>query len=242
MDKEKAFKHNSNVVLECPYCEALTSNYLIEIGSVEDSIRTGDGTNFFIAKCVVCRKNTLYVEKTEIVTPSNPRAAVVSTKVLFRKILYPMQTIDPEIPKPSEYMPEDVKKLYNEARSVFNLSPRSSGALVRITLERLIKRHILTDDTGRLNDMIGKLSVTFPDYITQLMDNIRTSGNDNAHDDLSKIHDNENSKKVIKLFEFINFICRIININEESNRMFNNIPESKRKAIEGRNKRNRVEK
>lgn len=234
---------NTNVILNCPHCEAPTSSYVTEIGT-EDSQQHGEIiTKFFMARCVVCKKGSVYVQKTKLV--SNPHSIVpggsgiVYSKVLLQKIIYPVQTVNPKLPKASLYMPDDVKALYNEASSVFDLSPRSSGALIRITLERLIKRHVLTDNTGRLNDMIGRLSTTFPDYILKLMDNIRNTGNQNAHDDIHEIKDDEDKDKIIKLFEFINWICELINLNKESDKMFNALPEEKRKAIKQRNQKNR---
>jgi len=40
-------------------------------------------------------------------------------------------------------MPEDVRSVYEEARTIAQLSPRSSAALLRVALERLV--HHLTE-------------------------------------------------------------------------------------------------
>lgn len=80
-----------------------------------------------------------------------------------QRIIYPQQICTTQVPTPSKYMPEDVKKMYKEAANVFEISPRSSAALIRLTLELLLKRYLVNDGRKHtLNEMIGMLSPNTP--------------------------------------------------------------------------------
>ncbi|ECQ5639008.1 DUF4145 domain-containing protein [Campylobacter jejuni] len=53
--------------------------------------------------------------------------------------------------------------MYKEAANVFEISPRSSAALIRLTLELLLKRYLVNDGRKHtLNEMIGMLSPNTP--------------------------------------------------------------------------------
>jgi len=41
-----------------------------------------------------------------------------------------------------EHMPTDVRAVYDEARSIADLSPRSAATLLRVDLETLTKEHL----------------------------------------------------------------------------------------------------
>ena len=60
-----------------------------------------------------------------------------------------------QIELPNENMPEDVKKIYIEARDVFDKSPRSSCALLRLGIQKLCDNLVEGDEN--LNDKIGSL-------------------------------------------------------------------------------------
>ncbi|CDA26454.1 putative uncharacterized protein [Lactobacillus amylovorus CAG:719] len=94
--------------------------------------------------------------------------------------------------------------------------------------------------------MIGRLSPNQPEYIIQLMDIIRASGNSSAHDGLKtdesirELNDNENRERVITLFKFLNLICELIGLSNQSNKMFSSeLTEGQRKQIKIRNQKNK---
>lgn len=65
-------------------------------------------------------------------------------------MILPDQTI---APPPNEDLPENCIEDYEEARSVFSRSPKSSAALLRLVLQKLMG-HLLEESTGRINDDI----------------------------------------------------------------------------------------
>ena len=78
------------------------------------------------------------------------------------------------------------------------------------------------------------------------MDIIRTSGNSSAHDGLStdesirELNDNENRERVITLFKFLNLICELIGLSNQSNKMFSSeLTEGQRNQIKIRNQKNK---
>ena len=55
---------------------------------------------------------------------------------LNEKLIYPLLSL---APKPTEDMPISVKKTFLEARSIVNSSPRAASALLRLSVQKLIK-------------------------------------------------------------------------------------------------------
>ena len=104
---------------------------------------------FYSATCNNCGSESIYVENKMMVedvpTPTQAGISVNTARnvILLQKCIYPESPIPDILPVPSESMPEDVKKIYNEAASVFNKSLRASGTLIRITLETLLKNAII---------------------------------------------------------------------------------------------------
>jgi len=84
-------------------------------------------------------------------------------------------------PPPSEDMPAAVATIYDEARSIANLSPRSASALMRLALEALLTE--LYPDAGNLNDTIGAAAADgLARPIINAMDVLRFSGNASIHE------------------------------------------------------------
>ncbi|WP_137292694.1 DUF4145 domain-containing protein [Nocardioides dongxiaopingii] len=84
-------------------------------------------------------------------------------------------------PVAAENMPETVLSVYNEARSVINLSPRAASALLRLALEGLLTS--LYPDAGNLNATIGAAKAAgLPETIVQAMDVLRFRGNASIHE------------------------------------------------------------
>lgn len=208
---------------------------------------------FYSATCNNCGSESVYVENNMMVEDvptytSAGRHRHVNTArnvIVLQKRIYPEITIPDILPVPSESMPEDVKKIYTEAASVFNKSLRASGTLIRITLETLLKNHTEADPNNSLNIMIGQLSRTMPSFITDMMDNIRIFGNSNAHahknelDKYRQINENENENKeqVVELFTFVNLICDQMGLLVKLHEMYEKIPDTKKNQIDKRNEK-----
>lgn len=121
---------------------------------------------------------------------------------------YDLQRIYPpnaptDIPQPNDDMPEDIKQLYNEAASIFNLSPRSSSILLRLCVQRLLKICGYKGKTinGMLED--AKKAGVDIDLLT-MMNACREIGNFSAHEATNLPQDKLEKTKI--LFRALNII------------------------------------
>ena len=166
--------------------------------------------NAKIATCNHCEKESFWIEE---------------------KMIYPnMVTVTLSPPD----MPTNVKELYDEARLVSNLSPRSAATLLRVSLERLTEN--LGETTGNLNARISRLNAKgLPENVIKGLDIVRIHGNDGAHSNQMDMDEQDTSEIVNKLFWMVNYIIeKVITEPNEINGIFKQLPESKLKAIESR--------
>lgn len=109
---------------------------------------------------------------------------------------------------PSQYMPEDAKKIFKEAQSVVNLSPRSACALLRVCLERVV------DNIGKQGDcanyksddkLYNKIkSLNLNNNFQLLCDVCRRAGNENAHSGSLNLDDGETQELAQAMATMIN--------------------------------------
>lgn len=137
-----------------------------------------------------------------------------------------------EIELPNEDMPEDVKKIYIEARDVFDKSPRSSCALLRLGIQKLCDN--LIEGNENLNDKIGRLVRNgLSEKVQRALDIIRVIGNNAVHPGQISVEDNAEIAKT--LFKLMNIIVdqTITQVNE-INDLYSILPSGVREAIERR--------
>ncbi|WP_275451912.1 DUF4145 domain-containing protein [Clostridium botulinum] len=85
--------------------------------------------------------------------------------------------------------------------------------------------------------MASMVSKGLPREVQQALDIIRVTGNDSVHPGEINLEDNEDM--VIKLFSILNFIVdKLIVEPKEMEEVFNWLPDSKKRAIEKRDKKN----
>lgn len=235
----------------CPYCKTRTSNSVTEYDELVFSKR--DHRRIFYK--LICRtcdnfyflyediKQKHLLKDTSI--PSVNKTLNSQWGVDNQRIIYPQQIHTTQIPAPSKYMPEDVKKKYEEAANVFEISPRSAAALIRLTLELLLKRYLVNDGRKHsLNEMIGMLSANTPSLVMEFMDLIRDKGNSEVHPELEKLEHEwgditrePDKDEILYLFKYINIICGLIGLSDKANEDFESLPEEKRLTITKRNKK-----
>ncbi len=145
-------------------------------------------------------------------------------------LLYPFTS--PDLPKANEDMPEDVKKIYDEACLVLKYSPRSSAALSRLAIEKLVDH--LEAEGSNLNLKIADLvSKGLPPRIQQMLDSVRVIGNNAVHP--GEIDLSDNAQLASSLLDFINLIVENqISHPKRINEVYNNLPESILQSIERR--------
>lgn len=134
---------------------------------------------------------------------------------------------------PNTEMPDPVKKLYLEAASIHNKSPRGAAALLRLSIQVLCKE--LGEEGKNINtDIKNLVKKGLPEIVQQSLDIVCVTGNDAVHP--GQI-DTDNPETVEKLFELINVITEyMIALPKRVNGIYSSLPQDKIKGIEDRDK------
>lgn len=147
------------------------------------------------------------------------------------EIVYPAVSV---APLPSEDMPEDIQKDFSEARSIVNLSPRAAAALLRLSLQKLMRD--LGEKGNNLNEDVASLvKKGLPEKIQKALDSVRVIGNNAVHPGQIDLKDNKTI--AIALFELINIVIEnTITQQKKVEVIFNKIPASAKEQIKKRNR------
>lgn len=211
-----------NIVMFCPHCGVKSQHkYLNKIyGSYEFYVvpksRPGEGhiqsryksnlQGFDAIQCVSCGNYSIYYHG---------------------KMIYP---IDSNVPNLNEDMPDNVKSVYYEAKTVLNISPKSACALLRLALEMLLDE---LEIAGRsLNDKINKYCNDFDsnNRLIKAFHLVRLVGNEAVHPGVIDIDDNEDIARA--MFEIINEIVdETITKKNKMDAIFEYLPEEKTNPI-----------
>jgi hypothetical protein len=110
-------------------------------------------------------------------------------------------------PPPSPDMPGGALPDYNEARTVFATSPRSSAALLRLVIQKLVIH--LGQPGKNLNDDIGALVANgLPVKVQQSLDVVRVVGNNAVHPGQMDL--NDDPRTASQLFTLVNLIVDVM--------------------------------
>ena len=134
---------------------------------------------------------------------------------------------------PSQDLPEHLKPLYLEARSIANASPRGAAALLRLLIQILMKdlqqsgKNIDQDIATLAKE--GKLRPT----TIKMFHTVRIAGNEAVHP--GEIDFEDDAEIANALFYLINMIMfDAVTYDNYAEAMWQKMPESKRKAAEAR--------
>lgn len=166
--------------------------------------------NLSISFCEHCNKYCVWVDKV---------------------LVYPNQTI---APLPSKDMPDNVKEDFLEARLVVQKSPRSSAALLRLALQKLMPH--LGMKGNNLNSDINELCQRgISKEIQEALDVVRVIGNESVHP--GELDMRDDLETALLLFDIVNWIVdsTISPKKKTKNLLSNKIPKSKLTNIENRN-------
>lgn len=160
--------------------------------------------NFYYASCFNCRKHSIWVEN---------------------KMVYPLSGSGP---MPSKDMPENVKKIYDEARKVSIFSLRASAALLRVALEELTVH--LGEKDGTLYERIVNLEKSgLSRKVIENLNIVRITANEGgAHAGQIDLENKDNEGIVDKLFLLINLIVeKTISDDKVIQKLRSKLPENK---------------
>lgn len=132
-------------------------------------------------------------------------------------------------------MPSQVRKYYDEARLIANLSPRAAAALLRLAAKKLCEE--LGEHEQNLYQAIRNLKEKdLPEAVVRSLHTVRIVGNEaGAHEGQIDLTDKDNATVVNMLFKLINIIVeKTIAEPKEIEEVFGTLPENKRKAVADR--------
>jgi hypothetical protein len=186
----------------CAHCHVYSHQdwyYLRASESPDGFGRQHDDKKFKVSYCERCGGNTIWFGE---------------------RIIFPQNSIvEPANPD----LPEDIIADYNEAEMVLNLSPRSSAALLRLSIQKLCK---FLGESGKdiNNDIKNLVAKGLPP---------RVIGNESVHP--GELNLNDNREIANKLFKLVNFIAtKLITEPKEIDELYDSLPQSK---LDGINKR-----
>ncbi|PZO45010.1 MAG: hypothetical protein DCF19_00505 [Pseudanabaena frigida] len=133
---------------------------------------------------------------------------------------------------PSDDLPEEIKKDYEEARLIFNFSPRGSAALLRLSIQKLCI-HLGQSGKNISEDIKALVKQGLPPKVQEALDIVRVIGNEAVHPGVMDLNDDRNTAS--QLFKLVNFITyKMITEPAEIDEIYNQLPQEKLEAIKRR--------
>ena len=164
--------------------------------------------NTFVSECYNCKDISIWI---------------------YDKLVYPQRG---EAPPANPDLSPDIRRDYDEASSILDLSPRGSAALIRLAIQKLC---IKLDKPGKnLNDDIGALVADGLDpRIQKALDTVRVIGNNALHPGQIDLEDDRAIAET--LFHLLNLIAeKMISEPKHVDEAYAGLPNGARKAIEER--------
>lgn len=136
------------------------------------------------------------------------------------------------IANPNSDLNKEIQADYNEARSIFDKSPRGAAALLRLAIQKMCKQ--LGENGKDINhDIANLVKKGLPETIQQALDIVRVVGNNAVHP--GQIDLKDNSEIAFRLFELINLIAQVmITQPKEIKKLYESLPDSIKDSIKKR--------
>ncbi len=184
----------------CPVCfVASTFSPLVELPFSETkTIDKGAIKVLYLqSRCSRCNNNILWTSDHSLDRFGN------RLNLLESRIIFPRMSI---APMPNKDIKGNDLDLYNEARWIFEDSPRAASALLRGLLENFLKRLFEIPDSN-LGIILNRpeVKIGLGRNIFNYLINLKNISNDSIHSS-KMVYDNENRDDVIKLFSGINIV------------------------------------
>lgn len=148
---------------------------------------------------------------------------------LYDKVLWPTHG---SAPPPTQDLPDDIKRDYEEAASIATLSPRGAAAILRLCVQKLCA-HLGEKGHNIDADIAALVRKGLDPRVQQMLDVVRVIGNNAVHPGKMDITDDQET--VGKLFGLINMITfAMITHPKEVDAMYNTLPATNLAAIQQR--------
>ncbi|MES2381072.1 MAG: DUF4145 domain-containing protein [Bacteroidota bacterium] len=210
----------------CPICGAY-SEHIWSYADKYDKKRANSGgqkewqgniAELVFSQCKHCQKHTIWLD---------------NRHTDERRMLFPTAG---SAPLANADMPDDIKKDFEEARGIVELSPRGATALLRLAVQKLCKH--LGEKGENINEDIGNLvKKGLPEKMQKALDSVRVIGNNAVHP--GQIDLTDDREAAYKLFGFVNIITDILITQPKQIDDFYSfkIPEGAKAAIDKRDNR-----
>ena len=164
--------------------------------------------NMFVSQCFSCKALSIWVED---------------------ELVYPQRG---EAPPANPDLPEDIRRDYDEASRILNLSPRGAAALIRLAIQKLCKE--LGKSGKNINNDIGALVAEGLDSrVQKALDAVRVIGNNAVHPGQLDLRDDRATSE--SLFGLLNLIVdKMISEPKRVNEVYAKLPKETRQSIEKR--------
>jgi hypothetical protein len=132
-------------------------------------------------------------------------------------------------PIPNSDLPEEVKRDYEEARSIASLSPRGAAALLRLAIQKLC-RALGEKGEDLNNDIASLVKKGLNAKVQKALDSVRVIGNEAVHPGQMDLRDDADTAG--KLFGLVNIVAdAMITKPKRVDEIYEGLPKSKRAAI-----------
>jgi hypothetical protein len=189
--------------------EELSTAYI----QIHDGLRTQADmvANLHLSQCIACRDVTIWVG---------------------RGIVYPPSR---QGPAPNADLPTDVSADYQEARSIFQLSPRGAAGLLRLAIQKLCKA--VGESGENINaDIAAMVKKGLSVRVQQALDYVRVIGNEAVHPGTIDLRDTPETAET--LFGLVNLIAeKMISEPKHVEALYKSLPADKLAGIENRDKK-----
>ncbi len=217
-----------STAFNCPYCSAYAKQTWMYILPAYD--KSGNKYRVESISIILKEKNlSVDVEVSFCSRCSQPTFWLSDPDM--PKIMYPATRTSPPA---NDDLDDNIKKIYNEAADIANLSPRAACALLRLAIQMLLTQ--LGEKGDNINNDIRNLVAKGLDpQIQQALDIVRVTGNHAVHP--GEI-DFDDTTDVQALFDLINVIAdTLITQPKQIEAMFNRLPQKDKKSIKKRDTR-----
>jgi hypothetical protein len=151
---------------------------------------------------------------------------------IYNKLIYPQRG---EAPPANRDLPEEIRRDYDEASTILDLSPRGAAALVRLCIQKLCKE--LGQPGKNINDDIAALvKAGLDSRIQKALDAVRVIGNNAVHPGSIDLRDDRATAE--SLFRLLNLIAeKMISEPKHVDEVYATLPSNALAAIEARDKK-----
>lgn len=152
---------------------------------------------------------------------------------IYDKLVYPQCG---EAPPANPDLPEDIRRDYNEASTILDLSPRGAAALIRLCIQKLCKSLVKQPGKDINADIKTLVASGLDSRIQKALDAVRVIGNNAVHPGSIDLSDDRATAE--SLFRLLNLIAeKMISEPKHVDEVYALLPENALKAIEERDKK-----